>query len=884
MRDLIGRTLGHYRIVDKIGEGGMGEVYRARDERLDRDVAIKVLRSEVAADPGLVRRFEREARAAAALDHPNILTIHEIATHQDPLFIVTELLEGETLHKAISAGTLTTRKAVEYAVQIANGLAAAHDKGITHRDLKPANLFLTRDGYVKILDFGLARLRPETPGTGDSERPTETIPTAPGTALGTVGYMAPEQVRGQPVDQRADMFAFGAVLYEMLSGQQAFEGDTPADTALAVLERDPAELTDVVPGLPPALAGVVARCLEKRPADRFSSARDVAFALEAMSGRHGVSGQPVRHQRWRWIAAAGFGIALVVAVALALRPALSGRHEPSGRVSPVRLAVLPFENLGPADDSHFVAGITDEVRGKLAGLAQLQVIARASSDRYEGTTAPLTQIAGELGVRYLVTGKVRWQRTGEGPSRVRVTPELVEVVERGPPVVVWGDAVDASLSDVFQVQADIAGRVASSLDLALGPDESCALAEAPTENLAAYDAFLRAEQVRREESAVVLVSALRAAELYERAVALDPGFALAWARLSSAYSAAYYSGDSTAAVAEATKRAAERALELAPFLPESRIAMAQYWRWVAKDNERAIEQIRLALERAPHSAELLADLAWSERQEGRWKDALELYERAAVLDPLSPLVQFQRGWTLLSLRRYREAHAAMDRAYALAPTNLESVAGKAWVLVAEGDLEGARAFLRTAAESVDLTQLVANFVMYGDFHWVLDEEWQDLLLRLGPAPFGGSQAGRCLALTHAHHLRGDVEQTLFFAEEARTAHAVLLADQPDDPHSNVQMGVALAYLGRREDALAFGRRGVDLLSLSRDALESPYIQLQMVRIHILLGEPEPALDLLEPLLEVPMGVMPGELRFDPLFDPLRDHPRFQALLEKYDTD
>ncbi|MCK5376820.1 MAG: hypothetical protein KAJ97_07050, partial [Acidobacteria bacterium] len=675
-----------------------------------------------------------------------------------------------------------------------------------------------------------------------------------------------------------------AVLYEMLSGQQAFEGDTPADAALAVLERDPAELADVVPDLPPALAGVVARCLEKGPADRFSSARDVAFVLEAMSGRHGVSGQPMRSRRWRWIAAAGFGIALVVVAALALRLILSGRQEPSGRVGPVRLAVLPFENLGPAEDSHFVAGITDEVRGKLAGLTQLQVIARASSDRYEGTTTPLAQIAGELGVRYLVTGKVRWQRTGEGPSRIRVTPELVEVVERGPPVVVWGDAIDASLSDVFQVQADIAGRVAGSLHLTLGAEESRALGEAPTENLAAYDAFLQAEQVQREEGGLALVVARRAVELYERAVALDPGFALAWARLSSAYSAAYHFGEPTAAGAEATRRAAERALELAPRLPESRVAMAQYWRWVAEDNERAIEQIRLALERAPHNAGLLADLAWSERQEGRWENALKLYERAAVLDPLSPLILFHRGVTLLGLRRYREAHEAMDRACALEPTNLAPVAGKVWVFVAEGDLEGARTFLRTAAERIEPTRLVANIAMYGDFEWILDEEWQDLLLRLGPAPFGGSRAWWGLALTHAHHLRGDVQQTLFYAEETRKAVAALLEDLPEDPHINTQMGVALAYLGRREEALAFGRRGVDLLPLSKDAVRAPYMQLQLVRIHILLDEPEPALDLLEPLLEVPGDLSPGELRINPLFDSLRDHPRFQALLEEYEVE
>jgi serine/threonine protein kinase len=279
-----GSRLGPYEILALLGAGGMGEVYRARDTRLGRDVAIKVLPAGFATDPERLGRFEQEARAVAALDHPNILAIHDAGSHEGSPYIVTELLEGESLQARLQTGALPPRKAIEVAVQLCSGLAAAHEKGIIHRDLKPANVFIRKDGHVKIVDFGLAklvenRLRPEEV----AQAPTLTEATGVGVALGTVGYMAPEQVRGLPVDHRADVFALGCVLYEMLSGQRAFKGPTPADTLSAILSKDPPSLSGPGSDIPPALQGIVSQCLEKRPEDRFSSAHDLALALQAAS-------------------------------------------------------------------------------------------------------------------------------------------------------------------------------------------------------------------------------------------------------------------------------------------------------------------------------------------------------------------------------------------------------------------------------------------------------------------------------------------------------------------------------------------------------------------------------------------------------------------------
>nr|MBA3298252.1 serine/threonine protein kinase [Acidobacteriota bacterium] len=329
--------LGRYEIRAKVGEGGMGEVYRATDSRLGRDVAIKVLPVAFSTDVERLRRFEQEAQAAGALNHPNILAIYDVNTHDGAPYVVSELLEGETLRERLTSAALPARKAIDYALQIAHGLAAAHEKGIIHRDLKPENLFVTRDGRLKILDFGLAKLiEPGFESAGPTGVPTREVHTEPGAVMGTVGYMSPEQVRGHSVDHRSDIFSFGAVLYEMLSGRRAFRGDSSADTVSAILKEDPPELSETNKNINPGLERVVRRCLEKNREQRFHSASDLAFALEALSGTQVSSGTTIeaavaatdatwvrraRLNRLGWIAAALFLLSTLALAALHFRRA-----------------------------------------------------------------------------------------------------------------------------------------------------------------------------------------------------------------------------------------------------------------------------------------------------------------------------------------------------------------------------------------------------------------------------------------------------------------------------------------------------------------------------------------------------------------------------------
>ena len=881
---MIGTTLGHYRIVEKIGEGGMGEVYRAHDERLDRDVAIKVMHQKVAQDAERLARFEREANAVAKLAHPNVLEIWDFGTEDGVTYAVTELLEGQNLRARIPTSGLPWQKVVEIGAAIADGLAVAHGKGIVHRDLKPENIFITADGRVKILDFGLAQVK--VPVEEEAETATMTpAGTVAGTVMGTMGYMSPEQLRGESSDARSDIFALGCVLYEMLSGQTVFLRNSTAETTAAILKEEPASLSESGATLPAALERTFRRCLEKSPEARFQSASDLAYNLRSISTDQLIS--PVtapeevpsgKRSRAAWIVISATIVVVAAVTMWFQRPSFV---KESGLPALPRIAVLPFENLGSPEDAYFAEGMTDEVRGKLFRLDGLEVIARYSSDQYRGTTKPMNQVAEELGALYVLTAKVRWQKAEDGSSRVRVSPELVEVQPGAPPVARWHDAFDETLADVFQVQANIATLVARALDVALSTNEVQALQSRPTNNLAAYDSFLQAEQMYRQGVSGGLLTLERQAELYRRAVALDPQFALAWTRLSRVETLAYRYGGVDAKRVESARRAAERALELDPLLPDARLAMAYYLRNIEHDADRADEQIALGLETAPNDPRLRR---WWASRVLQWEDRLAYLEQRATLDPLLWTRSFDVGLYHLYSRRYREAQEWLDRAYALAPTSLEVIRFRAMLFLAQGDLEGAKNFVRAAAERVELTELVANLATYHDLFWVLDDEWQELLFRLGPEPFGNDVTGRSLAFAHTHYLRGEREQMLADAEIARAMFTQQLADLPDEPELNGLLGSALAYLGRKEEALAHGRRGVELSRDSRTGQPTKYLQLQLVRSYIILGEPEAALDFLEPLLEVPYFLSPGWLSIDPMFDPLRDDPRFQALLEKYDTN
>ena len=888
---MIGRTLAHYRIVSKLGEGGMGEVFLAEDTELGRRVALKILAADVAADPERIERFRREAKAVAALNHPNIVTIHSIEESEGIRFLTMERVEGENLGRLIPADGFPLGRLFELAIPLADALAAAHACGIVHRDLKPANIMVTPDGRVKVLDFGLAKLARAGDAAGEHDfahAPTRSVPlTGEGTILGTAPYMSPEQLQGDPIDHRSDIFSLGVVLYELVSGRRPFAGDSTIELASSILRDTPRPLTELRADVPRHLGRIIGHCLEKDPEARFQSAKDVRNELRSLreewkaeppssaggsvlSGAAPVAVVPARSSRsalWGGVAAA---VALLTLAGIWLARRGGEKSSPPRDLGPKRIAVLPFENLGAAEDGYFADGMTEEVRSKLAGLAGLAVIARSSAEQYRGTSKPPNKIAEELEVRYLLTATVRWQKSGV-TSRIRLTPELVELGGGGAPTTRWREGFEADLADVFRVQEEIATRVAKALAVALSGRAREVLSARPTSILAAYDAYLRGQEIEKGGFSPAILR--RASAQYEQAVALDPSFALAWARLSTRRSEIYRLSAASSQLAEAARSAAERAVELAPALPEALGALGDYFRKVAGDPEKALEAYARGLRIAPDDALLLqASAVTARRTQEQWEEAVANLFRARDLDPRSWPSELSLGNALLYLRRSGEAREAYDRGLALAPANLSLIHRKMQTFVLDGDLPGARAVLAAVPAEVEPTALVAFVSTYGDFDWVLDDAQRDLLLRLTPAAFDDDRGIWAIVLAQASTRRGDQARVREYAEEARKSIEEYLMENRDDAAARVFLGLALAYLGRGADALR---------EVERSAAQQPtnrYNRHQIVRIQILLGNHEQALDLLEPLLIEPYDLTPGWLRIDPNFDPLRGNPRFETLV------
>jgi TolB-like protein/Tfp pilus assembly protein PilF len=632
----------------------MGEVYRARDARLGREVAIKVLPAEFSADVDRLRRFEQEARAASALNHPNILTVHDIGTQDGAPFVVSELLEGETLRERLSLGALASRKAVDYAVQVARGLSAAHEKGIAHRDLKPENLFVTKDGRVKILDFGLAKLtRPEPASGPGTQAPTVTHGTEPGVVMGTAGYMSPEQVRGEAADQRSDIFSLGAVLYEMLTGNRAFRGGSAVETLNAILKDDPAELSQAGREVSPALERIIRRCLEKSREERFQSARDLAFALgEATSAAASspATAEVVRPKTMPVSRLVVVAIGVVALLAALVAGNVAGiRKRILGGAAPGRirsLAVLPLENLSrDPDQEYFADGMTEALITDLAQIRSLRVISRTSVMGYRATKKPLPQIARELNVDAVLEGSV--QRSG---GRVRITAQLIEApTDRH----VWAKSYERDLRDVLSLQSEVARAVASEIRAAVTPAEQTRLANARPVDPEIHELDLRGTYVLN--NAASEKDLRKAIGLFQQALAKDPADAPAYVGLAFGYASLTDFYLPPRETMPRAKAAAVRALELDDTLADAHTALgwvhtAYDWEWSSAEME-----FRRALELNPSSAYAHDGYANYLTVVGRSEEAVAELRRARELDPLSVSIHSDALNAYSNLKRYAEA-------------------------------------------------------------------------------------------------------------------------------------------------------------------------------------------------------------------------------------
>jgi eukaryotic-like serine/threonine-protein kinase len=868
---------GRYALERELGRGGMATVFLAQDLKHDRPVALKVLHPELAASLG-PERFQREIRFAARLQHPHILTVLDSGETAGQLWFTMPFVDGESLRTRLNRERqLSLEDAVQITREAARALDHAHQHGIVHRDIKPENILLTRDGSTLVADFGIAR------ALGGDERLTQT-----GMSVGTPAYMSPEQASGDKgLDARTDVYSLGAVLFELLTGEPPYTGATAQQIIVKRFTDPVPSVRRTRPNVPETVDRAVQRALAPIPADRFATPAQFAQALggghepAAAAATVATPAQPqaaAPRRPTRLPAAAltlGLGFLIGLGVLFAWRRSHSGADADSA--GPKRIAVLPFENLGDSATEYFADGVTDAVRGKLSAIPGLQVIASRSSNEYKRSDKSLPVIGRELGTDYLVIARIRWAKAPDGTSRVEVSPELVDVSPGRTPTTKWQQPFEAAMTDVFKVQAEIASKVASSLDVALGAAQKQVITERPTASLAAYEAFLKGEAATQSIGSFDNAALRSGIGFYEQAVALDSTFAQAWAQLARAQAQYYYNVIPTPAAAAGARRAAERAAALAPGRPEGQLALGDYYSAVRGSNTEALVAYQAGLKVAPANAELLTGSALAEQSLGRWEAALAHLERAAQLDPRSVATARRHTLTLIRLRRYPEAQVAAERGVRLSPTGLDLIMNMTMVHLGRGELDGARAVLRAAPPEVEPTALVAFMGTYWDLFWVLDDAQQQLLLRLPPSAFGDDRGNWGIVLAQTYYLRGDRARSRIYADSALAGFREQLAATPDDAQRHSLVGVALAYMGQKAEAIRAGERALALTDPAKDGFTGPYIQHQLVRIYLLTGEPEKALDRLEPLLRLPYHLSPGWLRIDPAFAPLKGNPRFERL-------
>jgi len=657
---MIGQTISHYRILEKLGEGGMGAVFLAEDTRLDRKVALKVLPADMAGNAERLERFEREAKAIAALNHPNIVTIHSVEESDGIRFLTMERVEGAPLDDKITPSGMGLTPFLEIARPLVEALCAAHDKGITHRDLKPANIMITHDGRVKVLDFGLAKLHESSPSPESTELPTEGL-TQDGMVLGTVPYMSPEQVQGRHADGRSDIFSLGIIFFQLLTGKRPFQGDTSADVISSILRDSPDSVTSVNVQLPNHLGRIVRRCLEKNAFSRYQTTRDLLNELRDLQQESSASGSA---------------------------PASPAEEEEGSSI-----AVLPFTNMSPdPEQDYFCEGIAEELINGLGRIEHLRVASRTSAFQFKGSGFDIRDVGQTLNVKTVLEGSVR-----KAGNQLRITAQLVSV-EDG--YRLWSDRYDRTMEDIFAIQDEIAESIVKALEVTLSPKERRAIQNVATRDVGAYDFYLRGRKFfwgfdRKNFDF--------ARKMYSRAIELDPNYALAFAGIADCCSFLCMYALGKAEDREKADEASQKALEL-----DSDLAEAHASRGLAlslnQDYEQAEEEFEIAVRLNPKLFEASYFYARVCVAQGKFNKALQLYEKACELRPedyQAPLLLTQ---VLVSLEREEEeiieAHlravAVTERHLDLNPGDVRALVFGATSLVALGQREKALSWLQQA--------------------------------------------------------------------------------------------------------------------------------------------------------------------------------------------
>ena len=884
---LVGQTFGHYKISKRIGTAGMGEVYLATDITAGRKAALKLLPVRFTGDAERLRRFQQEAQAVVALNHPNILTVYEIGEDHSTHYIAGELIEGETLRQRLMRGRMQLDEAVDIAIQVASALAAAHDAGIVHRDIKPENIMLRPDGYVKVLDFGIAKLaEQELPVTIPKDEAQLLVETNLGSILGTVRYMSPEQACGAPVDKATDIWSLGVVLYEMVTGHAPFTGDTPGEVMSSILEVEPPPLTSYNKQTLPELQRIISKTLRKDCAERYHSTHELLEALKHLRHKLEVEAELQRSSAARsWLhrkpaLAALLLLLLVVVLALAL-PFYWHRNLPTSPSPEKSIAVLPFENLSKDEENEFFAGgVQDEILTDLAKIADLKVISRTSVMKYKsGLERNLREIAKTLGVSHVVEGSV--QRAG---GRILIRAQLIDARTD---THLWADHYDRDFADIFAIQSEIAERIVDQLRTQLSPAEKAAISERPTADLVAYAYYTKAKELDTWSNWEGDEKNLNEkVELLEKATQRDPNFALAYCELAKTQvDLSHVTQDNK--YLELAKKAAETALRLRPDLGEAHLELARCYFEAGvfiNDYERARDELAVVHRKLPNNAEALVIEAMIGRHENRWDASLANLQKATELDPRNSDVGFRLAQIYFEMRRYSQLERLLTRAGASGTLDNPLVQHLlAMMKLAQGDPVAAQSLL----EQVPLDYSPGPWIWGTRFTAALylrDYDAADRVIAATPAKwadfaFDLDHGSESWAYGKVARARGDKQKALAAFAAARKKVDATWGGKPNGAPYLSMVAKIDAGLGRKEDAIREAQQALDLLAIGKDSLNSPMWIAELALVYAWTGERHRALEQLEKVTTLPgYGPTYGDLRFNPCWDSLRGDKRFDKIV------
>ena len=882
--------VGNYEILEEIGRGGMGVIYRARQRHSRRIVALKRMVSYQADSRETLERFRREAEAAASLDHPNILPIYEVGHGEDGLpFFSMKYAAGGSLQKAGPALRGEPRECVRLMAKVAHAVQYAHEHGVLHRDLKPGNILLDGRGEPFVTDFGLAKW------LDASTDLTRTL-----TIFGTPGYIAPEQAKGPAAKlaPTADVYSLGAILFDLFTGRPPFVGEHALAVIQQASDRPAPKLRSLAPAFDRDLETICARCLEREPQARYRSGGDLAVDLE-----HWLEGRPIIARRvsppvraWRWskrnpklAAATAAAVCSTMAAAffffshnpLSPQSRLDPRLSTTGLIPEKSVAVLPFENLSRnPDNAYFAEGIQDEILTRLSKIADLKVISRTSTQHYKSAPTNLPDIAKQLGVAHILEGSV--QKSGDA---VRVNVQLIKAASDSH---LWAETFDRKLTDIFSVESEVAKVIADQLRAKLTGREEQVIAAKPTDNVEAYDAYLRglAYSLKTANSPT---NAGAAQKYLREAVRLDPKFAVSWALLSFVDARGYRTVtlQPTVALRDEARLAAETALTLQPNLGEAILAEGFYHYACLKDYDTAVRYFEQARPLLPNSSRIPELLAYVMRRRGEWNQSETYFNEAERLDPRNVSLLTQHALSYKDRRLFPEAWRKLEQIVNITPDDVDTIVEKAVIAQAEGDLPRASALLASVQPAADDT----NALETQAYQSILERRPAQITSRLKelldkPDPALGFYKGELrFWLGWTQQIAGDHAAAQESWRQARSELESFLKEQPENHILLGDLALTNMSLGDKAAALTLAERGITVNPIEKDAVVGPASIEVLARVAAQTGEADRAIAALQKLLSIPYAgplgpgapLTPALLRLDPMFDPLRNDPRFQKL-------